>query len=66
VEALDRQVGQQTDLDRLLDVEVLAEGAADQELFYVGQLDADAAAEHREAGVHGGLGAQQAGRRRSR
>ena len=42
VEPLDRQVGQQADADRLLDVEVLAEGAADEDLLDVGEVDADA------------------------
>ena len=40
VEALQRQVGQQADLDGLLDVDVLAEGAADEYLLDVGQVDA--------------------------
>ena len=60
VEALHRQVGQQADADGLLDVEVLAEGAADEDLLHVGEVDADAAAEHLEAGVDRRLGADQA------
>ena len=59
-EALDGQVGQQTDLDGLLDVDVLAERPADEELLDVGDVDPDAAAQHGETGVHGRLGAQQA------
>jgi len=59
-EALDGQVGQQTDLDGLLDVDELAERSADQELLDVGDVDPDAAAQHGETGVHGRLRAQQA------
>ena len=52
--------GKQADADRLLDVDVLAEGAADEELLDVGELDAHRAAEQRDAGVHGRFGAHQA------
>ena len=66
VEALDRLVGQQPDADRLLDVDVLAEGAADEDLLHVGEVDADAGAEHLEAGVDRRLGADQVRRCRTR
>ena len=61
VEALHRLVGQQADADGLLDVDVLAEGAADEDLLHVGEVDADAVAQHLEAGVDRRLGAQQTG-----
>ena len=60
LEALHRLVGQQADADGLLDVDVLAEGAADEDLLHVGEVDADAAAQHLEARVDRRLGADQA------
>ena len=46
LEALRGQVGQQAYLHGLLDVDELPEGATDQELLDVGDVDADATAEY--------------------
>ena len=54
-------VGQEADLNGLFDVKVLAKRAANHDALDVGETDAHAARQRREAGVDGRLGAQQIG-----
>ena len=58
-EPLPRHIGQEADLDGLLDVDVLAKGSADEHPLDIGDGQAHALSKHGDAGIDGRLGAEQ-------